>query len=184
MFAYSDRAGDVLRARLVSAREDRIVAHPSAANSVDRFPRQREIRPVKALAIDFGEKRVGLAISDVEGRFAMPWKSLERRSDRQVIRELIALAKEESVELIVIGEPRRLDGAAGEQAQRVAGFSRKLASSIGLPIETVNESLTSREAEERLRAAGLNPRQRRQQIDSVAAQILLQEVLDRRRRPA
>ncbi len=135
---------------------------------------------MKALAIDFGERRIGLAISDVEGRYAIPWKTLERRNDRQVIRELIALVEEESIELIVIGEPKGLDGIPGDQAERVAGFTKKLGEAIDLPIETADECLTSREADSRLRAAGLDSRQRRERVDAVAAQILLQEVLDRR----
>ncbi|MFQ5527141.1 MAG: Holliday junction resolvase RuvX [Thermoanaerobaculia bacterium] len=135
---------------------------------------------MKALAIDFGEKRVGLAISDLDGRYAMPLRTLERRSDVQVIQDLASLIEEESVELIVIGEPRNLNGSVGDQAKRVESFSRKLEKTVGVPIETVNESLTSREADARLRRAGYGPAQRRARVDAVAAQILLQEVLDRR----
>ena len=138
---------------------------------------------MKALGIDFGEKRIGLAMSDAEGRYAIPYKTLTRRSDQQAIEELSALAEEESIELIVLGDPRNLDGSAGLQSERVAAFSRKLAAALDLPIETVNESLTSHEANSRLREAGLTARQRRERVDSLAAQILLQEALDRRRTP-
>lgn len=137
---------------------------------------------MKALGIDFGEKRIGLAVSDAEGRYAIPWKTLPRRSDRQAIEDLRSLATEESIELLVIGDPRKLDGSAGEQSERVATFSRKLAAALRIPIETINESLTSHEAEERLRAAGLSDRKRRERVDSLAAQILLQEALDQKRR--
>ena len=136
---------------------------------------------MRALGIDFGEKRIGLAVSDAEGRYAIPWKTLTRRSDRQAIEELSALAKEESIELIVLGDPRNLDGSTGLQSERVEAFSRKLAAALDLPIETVNESLTSHEADSRLREAGLKARRRRERVDSLAAQILLQEALDRRR---
>lgn len=136
---------------------------------------------MKALAIDFGERRVGLAISDVDGRLAIPWMTLERQSDNQIIEEVAALVEGESVELIVIGEPRGLDGSSSKQSRRVMSFAGKLGESIDLPIETVNESLTSREADARLREAGFGPQQRRARIDAVAAQILLQEVLDKRR---
>jgi putative Holliday junction resolvase len=136
---------------------------------------------MKALGIDFGEKRIGLAISDAEGRYAIPWKTLARRNDQKAIEELRSLAAEESIDLIVAGDPRNLDGSAGSQSERVAAFLRKLSAVVDLPIETVNESLTSHEAHARLRAAGLNTRQRHERVDSLAAQILLQEALDRRR---
>lgn len=136
---------------------------------------------MKALGIDFGEKRIGLAVSDSEGHYAMPWKTLTRRNDQQAIEELRALAAEESIDLIVAGDPRNLDGSSGPQSARVAAFLKKLSAALELPIETVNESLTSREAHARLREAGLTERQRRGRVDSLAAQILLQEALDRRR---
>lgn len=137
---------------------------------------------MKALGIDFGEKRIGLAVSDADGRFAIPWRTLTRRSDRQAIEELGKLATEESIDLIVIGDPRNLDGSVGPRAERVSAFAEKLTAALELPLETVNESLTSHEAEQRLRAAGLPRNRRRQRVDSLAAQILLQEALDRRRR--
>lgn len=135
------------------------------------------------MAIDFGEKRIGLAISDAAGRYAIPWKTLQRRNDAQVIGELAALAQEESVEMVVIGEPRNLDGSASDQTRRVAGFSKKLGRAIELPIESVDEGLTTLEAESRLREAGLSPRKLRDRIDALAAQIILEDVLSRRNAP-
>jgi putative Holliday junction resolvase len=135
---------------------------------------------VKVLGIDFGEKRVGLAVSDSDGRYAIAWKTLERRSDQQIIAELAQLADEESIDRIVIGDPRNLDGSSGAQSERVLAFSKKLSAALDLPLETVNESLTSHEANARLRAAGHSGRKRRLRLDSLAAQILLQEALDRR----
>lgn len=158
-----------------------MLAHRAAIDSVDTQAREGEIRPVKALGIDFGEKRIGLAVSDAEGRYALAWRTLERRSDRQVIAELSELAAEESIEWLVIGDPRNLDGSSGSQSERVASFTKKLNDALGIPIETVNESLTSHEAAARLREANLPARRRRELLDSVAAQILLQEALDRRR---
>lgn len=133
------------------------------------------------MAIDFGEKRIGLAISDSAGRYAIPWETLERTSDSQAVTRLAELAGEEEVELIVIGSPRKLDGSVSDQSLRVASFSRKLGEAVEVPIEPVPEGLTTREAESRLREAGLDPRKRRRRLDALAAQIILQEVLDRRR---
>ncbi|MDH3253763.1 MAG: Holliday junction resolvase RuvX [Acidobacteriota bacterium] len=133
---------------------------------------------MKVMAIDFGERRVGLAISDPAGLIALPLKTIARESDRQLIRELAALAAAEGVELIVIGEPRRLDGSRGQSAERVGSFARKLEGVTHLPYRLIDESLTSRQAEQRLRTAGLNPLKDPDKVDAVAAQILLAEVLD------
>ncbi len=136
---------------------------------------------MRALGIDFGERRIGLALSDPEGSFALPYRVLERTSDHDAIAAIAAIIAEEGVELLVLGEPRRpADGAAGPAALRVRRFGARLARRTALPVEWVDESLTSRAAAERLRDAGAGRRARREQIDAVAAQILLQEALDRR----
>jgi putative Holliday junction resolvase len=136
---------------------------------------------MRALGIDFGERRIGVAISDPEGSYALPKTVLERRSDRQAIDELAALARAESIELLVVGEPRRpADGAATAQGERARRFGRRLAAAAGLPVEFVDEALTSHAAAERIATAGGRGR-RPPMLDAVAAQLLLQEALDRRR---
>ena len=135
---------------------------------------------MRALGIDFGERRIGLALSDPEGRFALPYRVLERTSDHDAIAAIAAIAAEEGIARLVVGEPRRpADGAAGSAALRVRRFAARLARRTGLAVEWVDESLTSRAAAERLREGGVGRRGRRQQLDAVAAQILLQEALDR-----
>lgn len=132
-----------------------------------------------ALGIDFGERRIGVALSDPERRLAVPWGVVARASDRQAIGELLALARQEGAALLVAGEPRGLDGAAGEAARRARSFALRLARAARLPLVLVDEALTSDEAARRLAAAGVGARQRRDRLDAVAAQILLQEALDR-----
>ncbi len=134
---------------------------------------------MKSLAIDLGAKRVGVAISDAEGRFAVPLTTLDRRDDEQLARAIGELARQEEVERLVAGEPLRLDGSPGPAALRARRFAERLARDLGLPLELVDEVLTSREAEERLRAAGVDPRRHPERVDAVAAQIILQEALDR-----
>lgn len=136
---------------------------------------------MRFLGIDFGERRIGLALSDSEGHWALPLTTLERSSDRQAIQEIREIALEEDVDSLVLGEPRNLDGSRGEAAKRVASFARKLRDHTGLPCQLVDESLTSMEAKERLRQAGLDPRRHRERVDALAAQILLQEFLDSRK---
>lgn len=135
-------------------------------------------RVMRCLGIDFGERRIGLAISDPEGRLAVPLTTLERRNDRSAVREIAEIARREGVARLVLGEPVGLDGQRGEAAERVRRFGDRLAEVSGLPVRLVNESLTTVEAQERLRAAGIDPRREPARIDAVAAQILLQEALD------
>lgn len=134
---------------------------------------------MRHLGIDFGERRVGVAISDSEGAVSTPLLTLDRTSDRQVIERIRGIVEDEEIGALVVGEPRLLDGSLGEAAQRVQGFARKLESATGLAVHLIDEALSSHEADERLRAAGVPPRRRRAKIDEVAAQILLQEWLDR-----
>lgn len=133
---------------------------------------------MRSLGIDFGEKRIGLAISDPEGRLAVPLTTLVRRNDRSAIREIEEIARREGIGRLVLGEPIGLDGQRGEAAERVRRFGNRLAGITGLPVRLINESLTTVEAQERLRAAGIDPRREPERIDAVAAQILLQEALD------
>jgi putative Holliday junction resolvase len=139
-----------------------------------------KIPAVRSLGIDFGTKRIGLAVSDPEGRFAVPLFTVQRRDDRSASREIAAIVRREGIERLVVGEPLGLDGTRGEAAGRARRFGERLAELTGLPLEMVNESLTSVEAAERLRAAGVDPRRIPERLDAVAAQILLQEALDRR----
>ena len=131
------------------------------------------------MGIDFGEKRIGLAIS--EGTLAVPLTTLARRDDRSALQEIAAIAAREGVGRLVVGEPRKLDGTAGSGAVRARRFGERLAELTGLPLELVDEALTSVEAAARLRAAGVDPRRHPERLDAVAAQILLQEALDRHR---
>lgn len=134
----------------------------------------------RLLAIDYGTKRVGLAISDADGRVATPLETVARKDDRGVARRIARIVEREGITGLVLGEPRRLDGTRGEAAERVARFAHRLEETTGLPVERVDEALTSVEAERLLRAAGIDPAAEPGRVDAVAAQILLQEVLDRR----
>jgi putative Holliday junction resolvase len=133
---------------------------------------------MRSLGIDFGERRIGLAISDLDGKVAVPLATLERSNDRAAIREIAEIARREEVGRLVLGEPVGLDGQRGPNAERVRRFGDRLAQASGLPVRLVNESLTTIAAQERLREAGIDPRRDPARIDAVAAQILLQEALD------
>lgn len=132
------------------------------------------------LGVDFGERRIGLAVSDEDGRMALPLTVIERTSDRQAITAIRALVLERGIEAIVVGEPLGLDGERGEPAERARRFGRRLGAATGLPLTYVDEALTSHEAERRARLSG--SRKRRAHLDALAAQILLQDALDRHER--
>jgi putative Holliday junction resolvase len=134
---------------------------------------------VRALGIDFGERRIGLALSDPEGRWAMPWRTLERETDRRAAHRIADLARREGVAVLVLGEPRGLDGSVGPAVARIRRFGERLARASGLPVRRVDEALTTVEATERLERLGLDHRDHPERRDAVAAQILLQEALDR-----
>ncbi|HEY0514338.1 MAG TPA: Holliday junction resolvase RuvX [Thermoanaerobaculia bacterium] len=134
---------------------------------------------VRSLGIDFGEKRIGLAISDPDGRLAVPLTTLERRNDRSALRQIAEIARREGVGRLILGEPVDLYGNRGPVAERVRRFGARLTAMTGLPLELVDEALTSVEAARRLRQAGIDARRETGRLDAVAAQILLQDALDR-----
>ena len=134
---------------------------------------------MRVLAIDFGEERIGLAISDAAGTLALPLTTIRRESDRQAISRIHDIARREGIEMFVVGDPRNMDGTRGESTLRAESFSRKLESATGLSCVLVDETLTSEAAKERLVEAGVDLRRHRERIDAVAAQILLEEFLSR-----
>lgn len=136
---------------------------------------------MRVLALDIGEKRIGVAISDPGGRVATPVTVLQAARVLGDGRDLIRLLEDyDDVECIVIGLPRSMDGSEGPQASRVRGAAARIAAHTGLPTGFVDERLSSAEAERRMAETGADSRQRRGSVDMVAASILLQAYLDGR----
>lgn len=136
---------------------------------------------ISALALDVGSKRIGVAGCDRTGLIATGLMTIERTAfsaDLAVIRQLIA---ERQVSILVVGLPYTLDGTLGSQARQVQKFARRLAAAVDLPVEFVDERLTSVAAEELMIAAGQSPRTDKGAIDRKAAALILQDWLDRRR---
>lgn len=132
----------------------------------------------RALGIDFGERRIGLALSDPNGRMALPLCTIERQTDRRAAYQIADLIRREEVHVLVMGDPKGLDGRIGAASERVRGFGKKLTRITGLPIRWVDETLTTVEATARLQEIGADAPTHRDRRDAVAAQILLQEALD------
>lgn len=136
---------------------------------------------MRALGLDLGQRRVGVAVSDRSGTVASPLMVLQRSgSVAQDHRRIAALVIEEEAEIVVIGMPLSLSGAAGRAAQAARREADALASVISVPVTTVDERLSTVTAERSLREAGVTGPKRRQVVDKVAAAVFLQAWLDRR----
>lgn len=141
--------------------------------------RQRDNRTsVRVAAVDFGTARVGVAVSDELGLMAHPRPYLSAGNLKSVLGALKALAEAEKVERFIVGLPRHLNGREGTSARRARRFSQLLEQATGLPVELVDEWLTTREAQARLHAQGLDHKASRERIDSASAAVLLQGWLD------
>lgn len=142
----------------------------------------------RILGLDLGERRIGLAISDPEGRLAVPLRILERRGDAADIRAITDLALAEGVEVLVVGNPLSMDGSVGAQARATQAFAERLTKTSGLPMHLADERLTTVQAERApigpRKGGGKKARRRRPPSDDLAAAILLQSYLDRNRRDA
>jgi putative Holliday junction resolvase len=133
---------------------------------------------MRILAIDYGSKRIGLALSDPTGTLARPLPFVPAKADAQLARELAALAKKEEAHLILLGLPRHMDGSIGEAAAHVQAFAALLGQATPVRIQLIDERLSTVQASRQLQEAGRNARQQRGKIDSEAACVLLQGYLD------
>ncbi|MBD0334634.1 MAG: Holliday junction resolvase RuvX [Cyanobacteria bacterium Co-bin13] len=136
---------------------------------------------ISALGLDVGKKRIGVAGCDRTGLIASGITTLEGRSFDQVVADLRYLVRERQVQVLVVGLPYTMDGELGSQARQVQKFARRLSQALNLPVEYVDERLTSFEAEQLLHAENRSPSRNKGLIDRKAAAIILQQWLDRRR---
>lgn len=133
------------------------------------------------LALDVGSRRVGVALCDAGERVSTPLAALEFGSAEQLAARVAALAAEREAGGIVVGVPLTRSGA-GRGEQRVLAVVEALRRLLSIPVVTADERGTTAAAEERLRAAGVPPRRMRAVVDSVAAQVILDDFLARRQR--
>jgi len=133
----------------------------------------------RILALDYGRKRIGLALSDELRLTAQPLKTLERKNRVEDVRRLRGICREQGVARIIVGHPVHMTGEAGPMADEAARFAARLKKELGIEVELLDERLTSWEAEQTV-AGTKSPRGRgRAALDDVAAAILLREYLDR-----
>jgi putative Holliday junction resolvase len=163
------------------------------------------IRRTAILAIDYGKVRIGLALADIETALPRPLTTIERVNRNEDMRRLRELAREHAVKEIVVGLPLRLDGTRGEMAEEATRFGERVRKQLGLPVEMVDERLTSWEAERLLEeqagkifrddslsahvhaSAHANVRKKKQAeratVDAMAAAVILKEYLAKRQNP-
>ncbi len=133
----------------------------------------------RILSIDYGRKRIGLAISDELGLTARPLATLERTNRRDDLRRLRELVKKHEVGRIVVGNPVRLDGSAGEIAEEAARFAARIEKELRLPVEMLDERLSSWEAQETAAAKKSKRGKQGAGMDAVAAAVILRDFLER-----
>jgi putative holliday junction resolvase len=163
--------------------------------------RVAEIRRTAILAIDYGQARIGLALADIETGLPRPVATIERVNRNEDMRRLREFTREHAVKEIVVGLPLRLDGTRGEMAEEATRFGERVRKQLGLPVEMVDERLTSWEAERLLEEqvgkvfrndttpvhVRSNMRKKKQAdratVDAMAAAVILKEYLARKQNP-
>jgi len=140
---------------------------------------------MRVMALDYGERGVGVAISDELQLTVRPLTTIRREKRRrsEVIERISELVAENEIATLVVGLPLNMDGSRGAAVDRVESFISELRRSVSIPIVTVDERLSSREADRILREMGVGMRERRERSDEYAASVILQDYIDGQKRP-
>jgi putative Holliday junction resolvase len=136
---------------------------------------------MRALGLDIGSVRIGVAVSDPAGSVASPLTVLDARSLASDIGPLARLVEDYEPECLVVGLPLSLSGEAGPQAEAVRTVAERLAEAVALPLAYADERLSSSEARRMMSASGLSEKEQRGSVDKVAAALVLQGWLDAQR---
>ncbi len=144
---------------------------------------------MRILALDVGDRRVGIAVCDEEGLIASPLTVLQRASKAQDFARLAQLVRQQEVGLLVVGHPLNEDGSAGPQARRIERYAEALQEALrreglDLPMVLWDESFSTQRAQEAMIASGRKARARRARIDAVAAAFILQDYVQARQQRA
>lgn len=136
---------------------------------------------MKALGLDIGARRIGIARADETGVLAVPLQVYWRRSFSEDVEFLVGLLRAEGAEALVVGLPLNMDGTEGEQARKVRELAETVAKISGLPLFFVDERWTTQEAERAMREVGKRPSRRKEEVDALSAVLILQAWLDSRK---
>ncbi len=132
----------------------------------------------RVLAVDYGARRIGLALSDPTGTATEPLANVQRRGDDQAARDVAAVARARGASAIVVGLPLRMDGTEGPQAEAARRFADRLRRYTGLPVYLWDERLTTVQVERMLAAGGLRHERRKAVRDGLSAALLLRSFLE------
>ena len=134
-----------------------------------------------ALALDIGDARTGVAVSDLSGRVAMPLKVLPAAEVAGMARSFRLILQDHEPDILVCGLPQTMAGEEGPQCAHIREVAQRVSEASGLPLAFVDERLSSREAKRILREEGLSERQMRGKVDMISASLFLQAWLDAQR---
>lgn len=132
---------------------------------------------MRTLGIDFGLKRVGLAVTDPGGSMAFPLETVQREGRDELFARLVSLVEREGVERVVVGWPAPAEGRDSLTARQTVNFARSLARRVAVPVLLMDETLSSESAMDDLRAAGVKPAKRKAVLDQRAAVLILESFL-------
>lgn len=132
----------------------------------------------RVLALDYGQKRVGVAVSDALLLLAHGRETLQYRSQRELLERVLAIIARENAGMIVVGLPRNMNGTESVMSQKVRAFIAALEQQTSVPVIAWDERLSSRQAERALTALGKNARAQKAVVDQMAAALILQSYLD------
>lgn len=133
---------------------------------------------MRILGVDYGDSRIGLSVCDEMEILASPLATIKSLSMKKNIDSVSDIAKRENVSLIVVGLPLNMDGSEGERAGKSRAFGRVLERVSGIKVEYFDERLTSVEAEEIMQSVGVKKDKRKNIVDRIAAQLILQSYID------
>jgi putative holliday junction resolvase len=135
--------------------------------------------PGRVVAVDLGSRRMGVAVSDGLGLSAQPHATLPRRGGRQDLEAIAEVVKRFDAERVILGLPLTPEGEVGRAARAAQAFAERLRGALAVPVELLDESFTTTEAEAVLIEANLSRARRKQVVDRLAAALILQRYLDR-----
>lgn len=136
---------------------------------------------MRIMAIDYGDARTGVALSDAAGFLAGRTFLIKSRKEDVVLEELTALARREGAQELVMGYPRNMDGTLGPRAEKYAAFAQRLKEATGLPVQLWDERRTTVDAHRILGDHGIRAKNRKDKVDAVAAALILEGYLDWKR---
>ncbi|MBI2470855.1 MAG: Holliday junction resolvase RuvX [Planctomycetes bacterium] len=134
---------------------------------------------MRIIGIDYGEKRIGLAISDPLGITAQGLPTIERTHIQEDLQKIFTIIREKDVGEIIIGLPKHMNNTLGEKAQAVLAFADLIKKHVNIPVNTIDERLSTVMAHRAMLEGNLSRKKRKDRVDMIAAQLILQNYLDR-----